>query len=57
MWRKEIDDVPERHAMRDHGALGVPGGAGGVHDRPQVIMRQFRGLRDRRGVANRVFER
>ena len=35
----EIDAIPERHAVGDDGALGLAGGARGVHDGRDVIER------------------
>ena len=39
----EIDGVPEHHAVGDDRALGMPGGARGVHHHADVVVRQRRG--------------
>ncbi len=36
----EVDRIPEVHPMGDHRPLGMAGGAGGVHDRDQIIVGQ-----------------
>ena len=41
----EIDAIPERHAMGDDRALGLAGGARGVHDGGDVIERDVFGRR------------
>ena len=49
----EVHAVPEVHAVRDDGALGVPGGARGVHHHGDVVVTEG----DRRGRWRRRCQR
>ena len=44
----EVDGVPEHHAMGDDRALRMSGGARGVHDHADVVVRQRQRRRHRR---------
>ena len=50
----EVDGVPEHHAVGDDRALGMAGGARGVHDHADVVVRQRHGRRHRRARRQRA---
>jgi hypothetical protein len=50
----EVDAIPQHHAVGDDRALGMPGGARGVHHHADIVVRQGDGRRDGRIGSERA---